>query len=370
LAAGGTGGHLFPAEALAAELRCRGARPVLITDRRGDRFGGALASDEIRTIRAGGLAGRSLTARLGAIVELGLGFIDARRHLRRLRPRVVVGFGGYASVPTVLAASVAGFPTVVHEQNAVLGRANRMLAARVQQIASAFEKLAALPPAAAGKVVRTGMPVRPAFVPLRDQPYQPPEDGGPVRLVVLGGSQGAQVFSELLPAAVERLGSDLRRRLRITQQCRPETLDAVRDAYARADVDADLAAFFDNVPALLADAHIIVARAGASTVAELTTVGRPAVLVPYPFAIDDHQAANAEALAEIGAAWVMPQSTLSADALADRLTGLVAAPDTLAAAAARARAFGRPEAASRLADLLLRVATAEPAASQAGGLAA
>jgi UDP-N-acetylglucosamine--N-acetylmuramyl-(pentapeptide) pyrophosphoryl-undecaprenol N-acetylglucosamine transferase len=350
LAAGGTGGHVFPAEALAAELKTRGARIVLFTDRRGDAFGGGLGDVETRRIRCAGVAGKGLAARVHSTVELGFGLFQARSLLGRLAPRAVVGFGGYPSVPTMLAAGFGGYHTVVHEQNAVLGRANRLLAGRVERIASSFAHPDRVPSGGGGKIVHTGMPVRPAFAVLRGQPYPEIEPDGKIRLLVLGGSQGAQVFGEVVPEAVGCLDEGLRRRLGISQQCRPENLEQAEAAYRRLGVDAEQAPFFTDVPARLAAAHLLVARAGASTVAEITCVGRPSILVPYPHAIDDHQSANARAVADAGAAWVMPQPTFTAEALAERLQTLLAAPEALRDAADKARAAGHPEAAARLAD--------------------
>lgn len=351
LAAGGTGGHVFPAEALAVELIGRGAALMLFTDRRGDVYGGTLGALESRTIRAGGLAGQGLVARARSLADLALGLLQARRLLKTLAPRAVVGFGGYASVPTVLAATAAGIRTVVHEQNAVLGRANRLLAGRVDRIATSFAEVAAVPPRAAAKIVRTGMPVRPGFT--GAQQYVPPAADGEIRLLVLGGSQGARIFGEVVPAAVARLDPSLRRRLVISQQCRAEGLAAADAAYRQLQVTVDLAPFFDDVPQRLAAAHLVIARAGASTVAELTALGRPAILIPYPFAIDDHQSANARALAATGAAWVLPQQAFDADSLAGRLTELFAGDGAdLSKAAAAACNAGCPDAAARLADVV------------------
>jgi UDP-N-acetylglucosamine--N-acetylmuramyl-(pentapeptide) pyrophosphoryl-undecaprenol N-acetylglucosamine transferase len=354
LAAGGTGGHVFPAEALAAELKTRGAGVVLFTDRRGDAVGGApggvLGGVETRRIRSAGVAGKGLAARMHSTLELGLGLFQARSLLRRLAPRAVVGFGGYPSVPTMLAACFGGYHTLVHEQNAVLGRANRLLAGRVERIASAFAHPDWLPAGAVGKVVHTGMPVRPAFTEIRSLPYTDLTPDGPIRLLVLGGSLGAQVFGEVVPDAVGLLDEHLRRRLVIGQQCRPENLEQAEAVYRRLGVDADLAPFFDDVPRRLASAHLVIARAGASTVAEITAVGRPSILVPYPHAIDDHQSANARSVEVVGGAWVMPQPTFTPETLAERLRSLLAAPETLCQTAERARAAGRPEAAARLAD--------------------
>ncbi len=353
LAAGGTGGHVFPAEALAAALVARGARPVLFTDPRGHAFGGALQGVEVRQIRAGGIAGLGRLARLKSILALGCGFVQALWQLRRLSPVAVVGFGGYASLPTVLAACVSGYRTIVHEQNAVLGRANRLAASRVDRIATAFARIARVPAAAEGKVVRVGMPTRTTFAAVRNRAYAPPEAQGSIRLLVLGGSQGAKVFSDVIPAALARLGAGVRARLVVNQQCRPETLDAVNGAYREIGIAAELASFFSDIPDRLAAAHLVIARAGASTVAELTTVGRPAILVPYPYAIDDHQAANARAMQQDGAAMVIDQDAFTAVALAEQLSALLASPEALAKMAARAWAAGLPDAGDRLADLVL-----------------
>ncbi len=352
LTAGGTGGHMFPAEALAAELGGRGLRLALVTDRRGGRFGGTAGAIEEYRVRSAGIAGKGVLQRLKGVFELGVGVIEARTLVRRLSPRVVVGFGGYASVPTMLAAGGRVGRSVIHEQNAVLGRANRLLATRVDRIATAFVRLRGVPEAAAAKVVCVGMPVRPAIAAARTEPYPPLSADGPVNVLVLGGSQGARVFGRVVPAAITGLAEAWRRRIRIAQQCRPEDLAAVRDAYAAAGVEAELTTFFDDVPRRLAAAHLLITRAGASTVAEATTVGRPAILVPYPYAADDHQTANALAIEEAGAGWILAEPAFTPDALADRLTALLGSPAVLAAAAECAYQAGQPDAAQRLADVV------------------
>ena len=352
LAAGGTGGHVFPAEALAAELVRRGCRLALVTDRRGDALGEFLAGIETHRVRAGGLAGKGFAARVRSAAELAVGIVQARALLKRLKPDAVIGFGGYASVPTMLAAGFAGIDAAIHEQNAVLGRANRLLAARVAHVATSFEDPQGLPPRAAAKAVRTGMPVRPAIARMRDRVYRAPGADGPISLLVLGGSQGARVFSETVPRAVGLLDGGLRGRLRVAQQCRPEDLSEVEGAYREIGVEVDLASFFTDVPERLAGAHLVIGRAGASTVAEITAVGRPAILVPYPFATDDHQSYNAHAVAEAGGGWLMPQESFTARALAARLDSLFGLPATLEKAAAGARAVGRADAALRLADMV------------------
>jgi UDP-N-acetylglucosamine--N-acetylmuramyl-(pentapeptide) pyrophosphoryl-undecaprenol N-acetylglucosamine transferase len=350
LTAGGTGGHVFPAEALAAELTARGYRLALVTDRRGQSYGGPLGEIDNYRISAGGIAGRGLAAKARAVLELGLGVLQARGLLKRLKPAAVVGFGGYASVPAMVAAALTGCPSAIHEQNAVLGRANRLLAGRVRRIATSFGEVSHIDERLAPKVVHTGMPVRPAVAALRDSPYPALDEASPISLLVLGGSQGARVLSEVIPAALAQLPEAIRARLSVSQQCRPEDLDAVRAAYAGTGIAATLESFFHDVPERLAGAHLVIARAGASTVAELTAVGRPAILVPYPHAIDDHQTANAHALDEAGGGWLMPQEAFTPETLAARLQSLFTQPGTLARAAGCARAAGRPDAAARLAD--------------------
>ena len=352
LAAGGTGGHVFPAQALAAELVQRGYRLALITDRRGGAFGGSLSAVETYRIRAAGVAGKRLAALLLSGPNLAVGTVQARRLLKRLKPAVVVGFGGYASVPTMLAATFGGLKTAIHEQNALLGRANRLLALKVDRVATSFLASAGLPAGAHVKVTHTGMPVRPAVAAMRTRAYPGLAGAGPIELLVLGGSQGAQVFSEVVPEAVGQLADGLRRRLRIAQQCRPEDLESARRRYRALGMEADLAAFFDDVPERLARAHLLITRSGASSVAEITAVGRPAILVPYPFAVDDHQTANAHAMDEVGAGWLMPHEAFTARSLAARLSALFEMPGTLEKTAASARAAGRADAAARLADLV------------------
>lgn len=347
LAAGGTGGHIFPAEALSAELIARGHGVSLVTDRRGGGFGDRIAVETHR-ISAGGLTGTGLVGRAQGVVQLGVGLFQARTLLGRLKPGAVVGFGGYASVPTVLAASFAGIPAVLHEQNAVLGRANRMLAKRVTRIAISFPQVAHADPAHA---VLTGNPVRPGIAALADATY--PAIADEIRILVVGGSQGARVFSRLIPEAVALLPADMQRRLRIAQQARAEDLETAKANYAKLAANVELAPFFTDMPERLRVAHLVICRSGASTVAELTAAGRPAILVPYPFATDDHQTANARALDSMGAAWLMPEAATTPALLAERLTALVAQPETLARAAGAARQLGRRDAAQRLADLVL-----------------
>ena len=361
LATGGTGGHVFPAQALAAELQRRGRVVAVITDARGAAFEGAVATHRIR---AATLA-RSPMALAAAGRDITLGLVQSWRLLGRFKPSAVVGFGGYASVPTLLAARLRNVPRILHEQNAVLGRANRLLAPYVDRIAVSFAEVQAVQPRDRSKLVRTGNPVRPGIATLAGSPYAAPAPGGPVNLLVLGGSQGARVFSDVVPEALAALPAHVRGRLRVTQQCRPEDLDRVRAGYAEAGITAELSTFFADVPERLLAAHLVIARAGASSVAELTAAGRPAILVPDPCATDDHQTANARSVDAAGAAWLMPQNAFSPQALAARLECFLSLPTTLENAAGRAAALFQADAASRLADLVEQTIRPEEAPARA-----
>jgi UDP-N-acetylglucosamine--N-acetylmuramyl-(pentapeptide) pyrophosphoryl-undecaprenol N-acetylglucosamine transferase len=355
LAAGGTGGHMFPAEALARALLTRGRRVALVTDSRGESWGERLPGVALHRIRAGRLSGNLLRKAFG-LIELALGTLEAGRHLRALGPAAVVGFGGYPSVPTMLAAARQKRPTVIHEQNAILGRANRLLASRARGIATSFAEVAGLDAADRARVTETGNPVRPAVTAMRGVPYIESRGDAGFEILVLGGSQGARILSAVIPAALAELPEPLRARLRITQQARPEDADGVRAAYAASGIAAEVRPFFDDVPARLARAQLVIARSGASTVAELTVMGRPAILVPYRYAADDHQSANARAVEAAGAAWVMSEADFTAEALSRHLAALMEAPESLAKAARAAHVLGRPDAAERLADLVLATA--------------
>lgn len=352
LAAGGTGGHVFPAQALAEELLSRGHVLALVTDRRGADIGGALARIDRYLVRAGTLGSGGLGSAVGGLANVVAGIFQARSLLRRLRPSAVIGFGGYPSLPTMLAAARLKIPAAIHEQNAVLGRVNRLLASRVGVIATSFSDTRGLTAPNRHKASLTGNPVRPEVAAARSQEYAAPRNGGPINILVAGGSQGASVLSEVVPAALAKLPPRLRARTQVTQQCRPEDLAGVRQAYDATGISADLCPFIEDLAVKLAAAHIAVVRAGASTVAELAVIGCPAVLVPYPFATDDHQAYNARALAGADAAWIMPQGEFDAGRLSALLVSLVTEPDRLEAAAAAARGLGRPDASARLADLV------------------
>ncbi len=352
LAAGGTGGHMFPAEALARELRARGVRVALVTDRRGAGFSGDLSDVETHHISAGGIAGGSPLKRLAGLLRLGLGFLQARGLVRRLGADAVVGFGAYASAPTVLAGALSGLRVVLHEQNAVAGRANRLLAGRADVIATGFAEVRGLNQASRRKTRMTGNPVRPAIGEAGGRSYQAPGGDGAIHLLVVGGSQGAKAFNAILPGAVERLPETLWSRLDISQQVPGGELDQVQARYRACGVSAELAGFFDDVPERLARAQLVICRAGASTVAELAGAGRPAILVPYPHATDDHQTANAEVFADAGAGWLIPEAALSPEVLAARLESLLTTPGLLESAAAAATGFAPRDSAARLADLV------------------
>lgn len=348
IAAGGTGGHLFPAEALAAELVARGRRFALMTDARASEA--AFAGRERYVLSGAGIAGRGALRAAAAVAAVAAGTIEARAILARIDAAAIVGFGGYPSVAPVLATRLMRQrPAILlHEQNAVLGRANRALARFADVLALSHANTARVPTGA--KTIVTGNPVRPAILALAQRPYQPPADE--IRLLVLGGSLGARVLSDVVPPGLALLPEALRLRLRVTQQCRAEDLDRVRQAYAASNIASDLAPFFGDVAERIERAHFIIARAGASTVAELAVAGRPALLVPYPFATDDHQTANAHSLADASAAWLLPEAAFTAAALARRLESLLTNPDSLTKAASRAASLGHADAAAKLADLV------------------
>jgi UDP-N-acetylglucosamine--N-acetylmuramyl-(pentapeptide) pyrophosphoryl-undecaprenol N-acetylglucosamine transferase len=355
VSAGGTGGHLFPAEALAAELRDRGWEVHLATDHRVETLGRGFPAEGVHIVPSATLAGSNPLAFAQSVWRLMSGFRTALGLIGRVKPRVAIGFGGYPSIPPMLAARGRGVPTIVHEQNAVLGRANKFLAPRVTAIAASVEELT-LGEGLQAKVTVTGNPVRKSVLEAAARPYSALAADAPVNLLVFGGSQGARFLSEAVPAAIAKLEPALRERLRIVQQCRPEDLEGVRATYDKLGVHAELAPFFRDLPARIAASHLVVSRSGASTAAELAVIGRPAILIPLPHALDQDQLANAKVLAKAGGAWLIPQAELSAERLAAELSTLLADPARLAAAAAGAKTVGRPDAVQRLADLAERVA--------------
>jgi UDP-N-acetylglucosamine--N-acetylmuramyl-(pentapeptide) pyrophosphoryl-undecaprenol N-acetylglucosamine transferase len=353
LAAGGTGGHMFPAEALASALLDRGCRVALITDRRGQAFTERLPGVALHRIPAGRL-GQGLVQKALGLAEMLLGTIAAGTLLRKLRPAVAVGFGGYPSVPTMLGATRQHIATLLHEQNALLGRANRLLAPRVSRIATSFPNTQGLSATDAARAVVVGNPVRPDIARQRMSVYRAPTET--IHLLVTGGSQGARILSTVIPSGLALLPTTIKSRIRLMQQARPEDVEQVRASHRANGIDAEVAPFFHDLPERLARAHLVIARAGASTVAELCAVGRPAILVPFAAAADDHQSINAKALGDAGAAWVMSETEFTPEALGIRLATLLASPESLKAAAAAAHVLGRPDAAERLADLVMACA--------------
>ncbi|MBN9506548.1 MAG: undecaprenyldiphospho-muramoylpentapeptide beta-N-acetylglucosaminyltransferase [Altererythrobacter sp.] len=351
LAAGGTGGHLTPAFALAHELERRGHHVALITDARGEAIPGKPGFLPAHVLPAGRFGKNPLRwpAALSAVIE---GRAMARRLYESFEPSAVVGFGGYPALPALLAARAAGIPTVIHEQNAVLGRVNRLLAGRVNAIATAYPDVDRLKPKYRAKVELVGNPVRPEVLALREEPFPAFTEDGLLRVLVTGGSQGARVLSEVVPDGLAMLAPALRSRLQVTQQCRPEDLDAVRDRYASHGIPAELGTYFEAMHLHLRDAHLFIGRAGASTIAELTAVGRPAILVPLPIATDDHQAANVREIVKAGGARAIRQSQFTAKELAKQINAMAQRPETLANAAHAAWNCGRPHAARDLADLV------------------
>ena len=352
LAAGGTGGHLFPAEALAEALIARGWSIVLASDERVSGLAGDFPAERriglsSATFRRGDPIGM---LRAGFAVLKGAS--QARALYREIGPNVVVGFGGYPSAPALVGAILDKRPTVIHEQNAVMGRANRRLAARVTTVACAFPTLLKAPPQVAARAQVVGNPVRPAIRALYGEPYVPPQPDGPLRVLITGGSQGARLLSELTPEAVAALPDELRRRLVIQQQTRPESMEIARRAYRNAVVDAEIAPFFRDMAGRLAAAHLVIGRSGAGSVCEFAVAGKPSILVPLAIAIDDDQGQNAKLLAEAGGAEIAREHQLTVDSLSNALDKLLNNPARLARMAAAARAVAIPDAAERLADVV------------------
>jgi UDP-N-acetylglucosamine--N-acetylmuramyl-(pentapeptide) pyrophosphoryl-undecaprenol N-acetylglucosamine transferase len=353
LAAGGTGGHMIPAHALAEELMRRGHRVALVTDDRGARIPGLFDGVQVHILPAGRIAGGPV-GWFRALRKIFLGRTMALRLYETFRPSAVIGFGGYPALPALMAAQRDGIPTLVHEQNAVLGRVNRLMAGKVAAIATAYEQVDRLGSGLGDKVHLVGNPVRDEVLALRDQPFPELGEDGVFRVLVTGGSQGATVLSRVVPEGLGMLPEHFRRRLQVTQQCRAEDIEEVRARYAALGIPADLATYIQDMPDKLAWSHLVIARAGASTIAELTAAGRPAILIPLPSATDDHQTANAREMAKAGGARMIAQKSFTPVELAKQMQKLGLEPAALANAAARARAVGRPNAAADLADLLER----------------
>jgi len=354
LAAGGTGGHMVPAHALAAELKGRGHGVMLITDDRGARFPGLFDKVPVHVLPAGRLGGGPI-GWLKALASVARGRGAAKALYREHRPDAVVGFGGYPAFPSLLAASALNIPTVLHEQNAVLGRVNRLLAGEAEAIGTAYDQVDRLKPKFADKAEVVGNPVRAEIAKLGELPFPPFDELAPLKILVTGGSQGATILSEIVPAGLALLQPSLRRRLQVVQQCRPDDIERVRQQYAELGIPAELLTYIGDMPEKLADAHLVIGRAGASTIAELTAAGRPAILIPFAAATDDHQTANAREMTAAGGARAIQESNFTSDVLARQIEAMAADPVALNNAAARALSVGRPHAARDLADLVERV---------------
>lgn len=355
LTAGGTGGHLFPAQALASELQRRGHTVELATDERADKYGSAFPARKVHLIASETLRGKSPVKLAKTALALLRGTLQSRAVIKSLKPEVVVGFGGYPTFPPMFAAKWTATPTILHESNAVMGRANKMLAEGATALATSLPLVNA-DPKMASKTEVTGNPVRDAVLEKAASPYPDLGSDDPFHLLVFGGSQGARFFSDCVPEALALLPDAAKQRLRLVQQCRPEDIDRVRAAYEAAGIKAELQSFFQDMPARIAQAHLVISRSGASTVSELTVIGRPSILVPLPGALDQDQLANAAGLQKAGGAWPVAQKDLTPQRLAEEISRLLAEPDLLKAAAAAALGEGKPDAVKRLADLVERVA--------------
>lgn len=351
LSAGGTGGHMTPAQALAQDLLSRGFRVELVTDERGLKYKHLFGDIPAHVLRSGTF-GAGAMGKLKGMANLGLGVVQGILLNRKLKPRLVVGFGGYPSVPAVYAAQKMGLPTIIHEQNAIIGKANAFLARKAERIALSLPGVQGLDDGERMRAVVTGNPVRPEIAALYTQPYPNLSHDTPLRIFIMGGSLGATVFSIVVPQTLARLSSEYRQRLVIVQQCRKEDIEIARRTYEMAGIKADLRPFFDDVASELARAHLIIGRSGASTVAEVTTAGRPAIFVPYPHHKDQQQKMNADAVADIGGAWVMTEGGFTADALLAKIETFLQNPSILFRAAEKARECGKPDAARKLGNLV------------------
>lgn len=365
IAAGGTGGHVFPALALAGELVKRGARSALITDKRGDRYCESFKTNEeqkvaIHIIRAGTLSMCDPIGSLRGLIDVLVGTITARGLLKHLEAGAVVGFGGYPSFPTMTAALQAGLPTMIHEQNAALGRVNQRLARRVKSIALTFPDTQGLSGEDHIRTTLTGTPVRGAIASIGERPYVPPRASGPLNILVLGGSQGAAIFSSVIPEALGHLPIEFISRLKVEQQCREEDQERVHEAYKKVGLDSVTAAFFDDLPSRLKRAHLVIARAGATTVSELQAAGRPAILIPFTHAVRDHQTDNARAITDLGGGWLIKEASFTPESLRKRVAALLTNTDALVRAAGAARGSAKLDATTHLADLAQKLLYQSP----------
>ncbi|MEM7651190.1 MAG: undecaprenyldiphospho-muramoylpentapeptide beta-N-acetylglucosaminyltransferase [Pseudomonadota bacterium] len=351
LSAGGTGGHVMPAQALALDLVSRGYEVELLTDKRGLKYKDAFGDIPVHELRAGTL-GAGMKGKIMGAANLGLGILQAQRFLHRRKPAIVIGFGGYPSFPAVYAAQKLKIPTILHEQNAIIGKANAMLAPKAARIASSMPTLRGVDENDQIRVIFTGNPVRADISALYTKPYPNFDVNSDLNLLVMGGSLGAKVFSEVLPKALSQLPSDYRARLKIVQQCRKEDLESVKKAYEDAKIEATLSTFIENAAEEIARCHLFIGRSGASTVAEMTVSGRPSIFVPYPHHKDQQQKMNANVVADAGGAWVMTEEGFTPEALLARIETFLQNPEVLFRAAEKARECGRPDAARKLGNLV------------------
>ena len=354
LAAGGTGGHMVPAHALAAELAARGHGVLVITDARGAKIPGLFDKIPVHVLPAGRLGGGPI-AWLKAALSVLAGRREAMRIYRDHPPEAVVGFGGYPAFPALLAANALNIPTLLHEQNAVLGRVNRLLAGGATAIGTAYPEIDRLKPGHSDKVALVGNPVRGEIAKIGEMPFPPFDDVAPLKILVTGGSQGATILGQVVPSGLGMLEPSLRRRLQVVQQCRPDDIEQIRARYAELGIPAELMTYILDMSDKLADAHLVIGRAGASTIAELTAAGRPAILIPFGAATDDHQTANAREMTAAGGARTIPQDEFTPETLARQIEAIAGDPLALSNAAARSLSVGRPHAARDLADLVERV---------------
>ncbi len=359
LAAGGTGGHLFPAEALGSELMKRGLRVRLVTDSRAVRYSGLFSPEVTDVVPSETLRGRTPWALAKTAAMLTAGTVVAFRLILRLKPAAVIGFGGYPTLPPLIAARLLGVPTMIHDANAVMGRANKFLSGHVTAIATSLPGVLDHDPSLSAKTTVTGTPMRPAILAAAGVAFQQPDNNAPLRLLVVGGSQGARVMADIVPLAIERLEQSVLRRLMLVQQVRQEDMSRVRAIYDRLNLNAELQPFFSDLPARLAASHLVISRSGAGTVAELAAIGRPSILVPLPGAIDQDQFANAGVLERVDGAIRIAQPDFTPERLGHEITALASEPSRLEAMAGRARSVGALDAAQRLADLVGKIAGAQ-----------
>ncbi len=356
LSSGGTGGHITPARALAHDLMSRGFRVEIMTDDRGKKYESMFEGMKTHVVKSGTL-GKGFLGKIMGAANLGVGIVQAMTLVKSLNPAMVIGFGGYPSVPGVYAAQKLKIPTIIHEQNAIIGKANAFLAPKAERIAISLPSVTGLDENDKMRSVVTGNPVREEIAALYTKPYPILEQDGALRILVLGGSLGAKVFSEILPEALSKLSSSQRAQIALTQQCREDDLEDAKKAYGAAGIKAELATFFDDVAAELEKAHLVIARSGASTVAEVTTAGRPAIFVPYPHHKDQQQKMNADAVADTGGAWVMTEEGFTPEAILARIETFLQNPETLFRAAENARSCGKPDAARKLGNLVTAIAS-------------